>query len=108
VRQLTGRRRGRRGEAKFRIGARVRLSRAGYPLGSLSATREQLIVRTGFGTQRLDRACVESVYRARRVLRKAILFQTTDKSGDWVHVYSPTPHRVLAALEDLGWPVDQL
>ena len=92
---------------RFRIGARVRWFQATYPFGSLSATPERIVVRAGFGQQVLDRGRVEAVYRARWFVRKAILFQTADRSGNWVLVYSPTPQRLLDALKTLGWPVDE-
>jgi hypothetical protein len=87
------------------VGARVRWSAVAFPLGGLTATREQIIVSTGFTDAVLKRPNVQSVYRGRFLFRKRIAFGADDHSADRVFVYSLTPRRILRALAELGWPV---
>jgi hypothetical protein len=92
-------------EARFVVGARVRLYWASHPLGRLVATRDQIAVSAVLGKAVLDRAHVTTVYTTRNPVRRVIAFRTDDHSGDWVWVYSFAPYRILAALEELGWEV---
>jgi hypothetical protein len=92
----------------FTVGARVRWFSAGFLLGSLRASRDEIVVSAVLRSATLRRNNVTSVCLRSLVVRAVIFFRTTDGSGDYVFVY-PVPlrsRRVLSALEQLGWPIE--
>lgn len=91
----------------FRIGARIGFWwHITYPLGRLTATREQIQINAGFGKTAIDRARVESVIRRRFLKRNVITFRTHDASATWVFVFAPATRKILDGLEALDWPVE--
>jgi hypothetical protein len=90
---------------RFAVGTRVRWARAGQAFGRLTANRDRLAVSAVFSKAVLERKHVEAVYIRRVLLRRAIAFDTKDRSGVWVYVYAFRLRRILTALKELGWPV---
>ena len=92
---------------RFRVAARVRWGWAGWPFGRLTADRNRLVVSGPWPSKAvLERGHVKAIYVRWRFLRRAIAFDTDDRSSWWVYVYSRFRRgRILAALGELGWPV---
>jgi hypothetical protein len=93
---------------RFAVGGHIGVwFHAPWPFGGLWANRDRIELSVGaFGYTTLRRESVEEVYLARWFIRRGIQFRTKDGSGTWVVAYAPSPERILARLERLGWPVN--